>query len=45
VRTNRGLLRHSMTDIVESGRRFGTELELDSLEPLLTAHGLHLPGP
>jgi hypothetical protein len=35
---------YSMTDIVESGRRFGTELELDSLEPLLTDHELQLPG-
>jgi quercetin dioxygenase-like cupin family protein len=34
----------SAADIVESGRRFGTELELDSLESLLTQHGLRLPG-
>ena len=34
---------YSIDDIVESGRRFGTELELDSLEPLL-ARGLRLPG-
>lgn len=34
---------YSMEDIVESGRRFGTELDLDSLEPLL-ARGLRLAG-
>lgn len=33
-----------IADIVASGRRFGTELELDSLEPLLSTHGLLLPG-
>jgi len=26
--------------IVESGRRFGTELDLDSIQPLIDAHGL-----
>jgi quercetin dioxygenase-like cupin family protein len=33
-----------IADIVESGRRFGTEFDLDSLEPLLSAHALLLPG-
>jgi len=33
-----------VADITESGRRFGTELDLDSLEPLLSTHGLLLPG-
>jgi quercetin dioxygenase-like cupin family protein len=33
----------SIEDIVESGQKFGTELELDSIEPLL-ATGLRLPG-
>ena len=33
----------SLDDIVESGRRFGTELELDRLEPLL-ARGCDCPG-
>jgi hypothetical protein len=34
----------SLTDIVESGRRFGTELDLDSVESLLTSFDLRLPG-
>jgi quercetin dioxygenase-like cupin family protein len=34
----------SLTDIVESGRRFGTELDLDSVVPLLTSFDLRLPG-
>ena len=33
-----------MDDIVNSGRRYGTELDLDSLQPLLDSHGLVLPG-
>jgi quercetin dioxygenase-like cupin family protein len=33
----------TIDDIVESGRRYGTELDLDSIEPLL-ARGLRLPG-
>jgi quercetin dioxygenase-like cupin family protein len=33
----------TLDDIVESGRRYGTELDLESLEPLL-ARGLRLPG-
>jgi hypothetical protein len=34
---------YSVEDIVESGRRFGTELDLDSLGPLME-RGLRLPG-
>jgi quercetin dioxygenase-like cupin family protein len=34
----------SLTDIVDSGRRYGTHLELDTLDSLLAAHGLRLPG-
>ena len=34
---------YSLDDIVESAKRFGTELDLDSLGPLL-ARGLRLPG-
>jgi hypothetical protein len=33
-----------IADVLESGRHFGTELELDSLQPLLATHGLQLPG-
>jgi quercetin dioxygenase-like cupin family protein len=29
--------------IVESGRKYGTELDLDSLQPLIDAHGLSFP--
>jgi quercetin dioxygenase-like cupin family protein len=34
----------SIEDIVESGRRYGTEMELDTLDALLVAHNLQLPG-
>ena len=33
-----------LDDIVNTGRRYGTELDLDSLQPLLDAYGLVLPG-
>ncbi|MHB8463688.1 MAG: cupin domain-containing protein [Acidimicrobiales bacterium] len=35
---------YDLDTIVESGRRHGTELDLDSLQPLLDAYHLQLPG-
>jgi oxalate decarboxylase/phosphoglucose isomerase-like protein (cupin superfamily) len=32
-----------LNDIVESARRFGTELDLESIQPLMNAHGLRFP--
>ena len=34
----------TLDEIVSSGRRYGTELDMDSLQPLLDNHGLVLPG-
>lgn len=29
-----------LNDIVESGRRFGTELDIESIQPMMEVHGL-----
>ena len=34
-----------LDSIVESGRKFGTELDLDSIQPLMDAHKLKFPMP
>jgi hypothetical protein len=32
-----------LNDIAESGRGFGTELDIESIQPLMDAHGLRFP--